>query len=154
MSTLFGGYVSDKLSNPEDPTKQAPLARAWVPAVGSLLAAPAWAAFILAPTPELTAVALLVEYLVAECWFGPTLAALFKVVSPERRGSAQGLFSVLTALGNTAPILVGALSGGNLGDYSLGNVLLAAVSGSYIMSGILFWMAAAEEQRALDGRSA
>ena len=72
------------------------------------------------------------------------------MVSPERRGSAQGLFSVLTALGNTAPVLVGALAGGNLGDYSLGNVLLVAVSGSYIISGTLFWMAAAEEQRKLD----
>ena len=150
MSTLLGGFISDKLANPEDPSKQTPQARAWVPAVGSLLAAPAWAAFILAPTPELTAAALLVEYLVAECWFGPTLAALFKVVPLERRGSAQGLFSVLTAVGNTAPILIGALAGGNLGDYPLGNVLLVAVSGAYIVSGVLFWLAATEEQRALD----
>ena len=150
LSTLLGGFISDKLANPEDPSKQTPQARAWVPAVGSLLAAPAWAAFILAPTPELTAAALLVEYLVAECWFGPTLAALFKVVPLERRGSAQGLFSVLTAVGNTAPILIGALAGGNLGDYPLGNVLLVAVSGAYIVSGVLFWLAATEEQRALD----
>ncbi len=146
LSTLAGGYISDRLTNPADPNT-APKARAWVPAIGSLLAAPAWAAFILAPTPELTAAALLVEYLVAECWFGPTLAALFNVVSPDRRGSAQGLFSVLTAAGNTAPILIGGLAGGNLGDFQLSSVLLAAVSGSYLASGALFWLAALEDER-------
>jgi MFS family permease len=147
LSTLVGGYVSDRLTNPSDPESNPPKARAWVPAVGSLLAAPAWAAFILAPTPELTAAALLIEYLVAECWFGPTLAALFTVVSPERRGAAQGLFSVLTALGNTAPILIGAFAGGNLGDYQLSNVLLYAVSGCYVMAGALFWLAALEDEK-------
>lgn len=146
LSTLAGGYISDRLTNPADPDA-VPKARAWVPAIGSLLAAPAWAAFILAPTPELTAAALLVEYLVAECWFGPTLAALFNVVSPDRRGSAQGLFSVLTAVGNTAPILIGGLAGGNLGDYPLSTVLMVAVSGCYLASGALFWAAAVEDER-------
>ena len=146
LSTLAGGYISDRLTNPTNPDT-IPKARAWVPAIGSLLAAPAWAAFILAPTPELTAAALLVEYLVAECWFGPTLAALFNVVSPDRRGSAQGLFSVLTAVGNTAPILIGAFAGGNLGDYPLSTVLMVAVSGCYALSGGLFWLAALEDER-------
>ena len=29
---------------------------------------------------------LFVEYLVAECWFGPTLAALYDVVPGDKRG--------------------------------------------------------------------
>lgn len=98
-STLLGGYLSDILSNPKDPTAT-PLARSWVPAVGrytlrlllclllpfsshvlrrshlihSLVAAPLFAGFILAENPQNTALFLLAEYLFAECWFGPTLA--------------------------------------------------------------------------------
>jgi len=54
--------------------------------------------------------ALLVEYLVAECWFGPALAGLYAALpDPRLRGSTQGVFSVLTALGNLGPVAVGAL---------------------------------------------
>ena len=45
LSSLVGGYLSDRLASPTDPTVQ-PRARCWVPAVGSMLAAPLWAAFI------------------------------------------------------------------------------------------------------------
>ena len=47
----------------------------WVPAAGSLLAIPFWLATIHAGTLELSLAALFVEYLLAECWFGPTVAA-------------------------------------------------------------------------------
>lgn len=144
-STLLGGYLSDRLTNTKPGVK--PRARMWVPAIGSLLAAPLWALFILSSDPKITAIALLCEYLVAECWFGPTLAALFSAVPANRKGTAQGLFSVLTALGNTAPVLIGALSGGALGSYSLDNVLLYSTSGCYIACGILFAMAAMENER-------
>lgn len=99
MSSILGGYISDRLANPDPKLKQNtsapavaayspstavsfPLARAWVPAIGSLLAVPAWTLFIHAETPEKAAACLLVEYLVAECWFGPTLAAGSSVVHP------------------------------------------------------------------------
>ena len=58
-------------------------------AIGSLLAAPLWAAFILSKDPAIAALCLLGEYLTAECWFGPTLASLFQVVPRDRRGTAQ-----------------------------------------------------------------
>jgi len=147
LSTLLGGYISDKIAKPEDGSR--PKSRAWVPAWGSLLAAPLWAAFIFAPDPKTAAAALLAEYLAAECWFGPTLAALYNVVPPERRGTAQGLFSVLTALGNTAPIIVGALSGGRLANYELSNVLVAVISGAYIMCAVLFALAARENEKTI-----
>jgi len=146
FSSLVGGYISDALANPK--TKgQRPIARSWVPAIGSLLAAPLWAAFILTDDPSLAAAFLLGEYLVAECWFGPTLASLFEVVPKERRGVAQGLFSVLTAAGNLAPIFVGALAGGTLGSFSLPQVLLWTVSGAYVASGGLFMATALLEDK-------
>jgi MFS family permease len=137
LSTIIGGYISDSLANPKDQSQRR-IARAWVPAVGSLLAAPLWAAFVLVDNPAYAAVCLFLEYIVAECWFGPTLAVLFNVVPKARRGAAQGLFSMLSAIGNIAPILVGTLAGGAYGNFPLGTVLIYAVSGSYLLSGLLF----------------
>ena len=42
--------------------------------VCSIIAAPLFAGFVLADSPQSTALFLLGEYLFAECWFGPTLA--------------------------------------------------------------------------------
>jgi peptidoglycan/LPS O-acetylase OafA/YrhL len=50
----------------------------------------------------------IIRYLVAEIWFGPTISLLYEFVEPRRRGTAQGLFSVLTAVGNVAPVAIGA----------------------------------------------
>ena len=65
---------------------------------------------------------------------------------------AQGLFSVLTAVGNFAPIIVGKFTDGSLMNfggnqqiplsYDLGAVLTVVVGGSYLVSGILFTLAA------------
>lgn len=74
LSSLLGGYLSDRLANPSVDSSSGmrarPRARAWVPAVGSLLAAPLWAAFCLTDSATVAAGVLFLEYLVAECWFG------------------------------------------------------------------------------------
>ena len=75
--------------------------------IGSLVAAPLWTLFILTDSVSLSAVFLFAEYIFAECWFGPTLATLFNIVPANRRGTAQGLFSILTAAGNVAPVIIG-----------------------------------------------
>lgn len=62
---------------------------------------------------------------------------VFNVVPQNRRGVSQSLFSILTAAGNLAPVLVGALTGGTLGTYALSDVFLYVVSGSYLISGPL-----------------
>ena len=146
LSTIIGGYISDSLANPKDPSKRR-IARAWVPAIGSILAAPLWAAFVLVDDPTYAAGCLFLEYIVAECWFGPTLAVLFNVVPKERRGAAQGLFSMLSAVGNIAPIIVGSLAGGAYGNYPLGTVLIYTISGSYLLSGLLFGAAAIIDEK-------
>ena len=80
-----------------------------MPALGSLLAAPAWAATLLADRFELAMACLLVEYLLAENWIGPTVAVLQASLPPAALGTAQGIFSGLTAVGNVAPAAVGVL---------------------------------------------
>lgn len=62
----------------------------------------------------------------------------------------QGLFSVLTALGNFAPALVGAFAGGSLGAYELGDVLLWSIAGCYAISGVLFGVAAVLDDKRTD----
>ena len=154
LSSLIGGYISDRLANPADPTAR-PRARMWVPAVGSLLAAPLWAAFVAADEPSTAVLCLLGEYLVAECWFGPALASLFQAVPANRRGTAQGLFSVLNLAGNVATVLVGALAGGQLANFALGDVLVAVVSGAYVLSGVIFTiLALRDDARIADERAA
>ena len=152
LSSLLGGYLSDLISSPDknkNPTGKV-RARAWVPAIGSALAAPAWALFVLSDKPEWAVGFLFAEYLVAECWFGPTLAAISGAVPASSRGAANGLFSIATALGNLAPVIVGAFAGGVAGDYPLGDVLIASVSGSYVLCSILFAAAALEHDRRLE----
>ena len=67
-------------------------------AASSLLAIPVWAAAVMAPSFNSAIAFLLVEYLVAECWFGPAVAVLQDNVPAYQRGTAQGLFSVLTTV--------------------------------------------------------
>jgi len=80
------------------------------------------------------------------------MVALFQVVPKDRRGVAQGLFSLTTALGNFGPVLVGRLAGGELGGAvvsadSLGNTLIAVVSGAYLLAGVLFSLVAIDEDK-------
>ena len=107
-------------------------ADAVVPALGSLLAAPAWAAVLLAGSFELAMGALLLEYLLAENWIGPTVAVLQSSLPSAALGTAQGIFSGLTAVGNLAPAVVGLLvssapqtvtgvGGGGGGDFGWGS---------------------------------
>lgn len=157
VSTFLGGYISDILANrgqqahlsDNNEVKKLGISRSWVPAIGSLLAAPLWAGFLLAPDPQTALLCLFGEYLAAECWFGPTLATLFNIVAKERRGAAQGLFSVLLAVGNVGPLLVSFLTERlpSTMQIHLDVALLAIICGSYMISGALFASIAVEEDR-------
>ncbi|CAE7810552.1 unnamed protein product [Symbiodinium sp. CCMP2456] len=81
---------------------------------------------------------LLVEYLVAESWLGPAISALQGAVSVGQRGTAQGVFSSLTALGNGLPVVLGLLA-----PEDLAKGLQVSVSVCYLLSGLSFLMASA-----------
>eukprot|EP00439_Symbiodinium_sp_Y106_P070760 s1955_g12.t1 len=81
---------------------------------------------------------LLVEYLVAESWLGPAISALQGAVSVGQRGTAQGVFSSLTALGNGLPVVLGLLA-----PEELAKGLQVSVSVCYLLSGLSFLMASA-----------
>jgi len=133
MSAILGGYIADKYA-PSNPK-----VRLWVPAIGSLLAVPFWIGTVQADTFEMSIGMLFCEYIVAECWFGPALASLYKGVPKEFQGTAQGLFTVLTAFGNFMPVLIGSLQSSD--GSSLPTVLAWTVSGAYVLSGLGFFAA-------------
>jgi MFS family permease len=137
--------------------------RLWVPVIGSLLAAPAWYMAIHTPDSfEISMTWLATEYLVAECWFGPTISTLQKTVGSKIGGTAQGLFTLTGAIANFAPSILGYLYGQALSasnhvagidasvapisssssSTELSNLLTVAVCTGYVANAFCFGMAA------------
>jgi len=167
-SGILGGYVADKLGAWIRETKEeassssgpSSIVREFfdeqsipllLPIVGSTLAIPAWylTTHAAGTTDDAFKIAmfwLAAEYLVAECWFGPTIAVLQSTVGDSNRGTAQGLFVLTGALGNLAPTILGGMYGNQItGSTSstsssevLANLLGWGVCGGYLLSSIFF----------------
>ncbi|KAL7486756.1 hypothetical protein ACHAW6_012350 [Cyclotella cf. meneghiniana] len=108
-----------------------------LPIVSSVLAIPTWH---LATHPwqgsnsfESAMFWLSVEYLVAECWFGPTIAVL------QSSGyCARDFFFFAGAIGNISPALLGWMYGSPHFEMPLADLLSFSVSGGYLISAICF----------------
>lgn len=157
LSGVLGGAASDAVAAASFFRKDGNAGRLVVPAVGSLLAAPAWwfcvgggGGGVDGGGPidfSAAMVWLAVEYLVAECWFGPVVAVLQSEVPETKGGAAQGLFALAGAAGNVAPTLLGTLYGAATGDGgsddpALRNLLVDFVCGGYVLSAVLFSLSA------------
>ncbi|KAL3769372.1 hypothetical protein ACHAW5_010491 [Stephanodiscus triporus] len=162
-SGILGGYIADRLGTWFEETTAGEgesttsiirdyfdeqTIRLLLPISGSLLAIPAW--YLTTHTTsstnafEIAMTWLAIEYLVAECWFGPTIAVLQSIVGASRTGTAQGLFVLTGALGNSAPTLLGWIYGNQItGESSssseiLANLLAWGVCSGYLLSSIFF----------------
>jgi MFS family permease len=164
LSGLIGGYFSDKsikLANGKDGENQDPFsspllsldangARLIVPIVGSLLAVPTWWLTSHATTFDSAMVWLAMEYLVAECWFGPVVAVLQSEVRKGQGGIAQGMFALTGAVGNLAPSLLGLIYSRQItgdatsssGSELLSTLLGLGVCGGYLVSALCFSLCA------------
>ncbi len=170
LSTFLGGWLSDFISKESNETndrggqenekekisstKKKRYSRSWIPAIGSLLAVPTWFGFMTIDQPSLAFTCLLFEYIVAECWFGPTLASIFQVIPANKKGTAQSLFAILTAIGNIGPNVVTFLMGSQFafpGQWtSLQSSLIFVVCFAYLISAGFFLKAAKDDQKKLD----
>lgn len=170
FSTFIGGWFSDFISKESSDandgggqenekekmlsTKKKRYSRSWIPAIGSLLAVPTWFGFMTIDQPSLAFTCLLFEYIVAECWFGPTLATIFQVIPANKKGTAQSLFAILTAIGNIGPNVVTFLMGSQFafpGQWtSLQSSLIFVVCFAYLISAGFFLKAAKDDQKKLD----
>jgi predicted MFS family arabinose efflux permease len=140
VSALAGGAAADGLAA-RVPAARADASRALVPAAGCLLAAPLWVLALNAPSYAAAIAFLAAEFLVAECWFGPTTALLQQTVPPSSRGAAQGCFTALTLVGGLAPLAVGAAVD-RPGGLELVPAVAGAVAAAYVVSAVLFVVAA------------
>ena len=141
VSALLGGAAADGLAARAPPERRE-AARALVPAAGSLVAAPLWVLALQAPSYGVAIALLAAEFLVAECWIGPTTALLQQAVPAASRGAAQGCFTALTLVGGLAPLAVGAAVDRSHGSLELVPAVAAAVAAAYVVSSLLFLVAA------------
>ena len=149
-SGVLGGVIADKSASWVTTSgKDENAGRLVVPIVGSLLAVPAWYLTVHASSFENAMLWLAIEYLVAECWFGPTVAVLQSEVGKQQGGTAQGLFTLSGAIGNFAPSLLGILYGqqSSMSDSLnnsevLSNLLANAVCVGYALSAACFVLSA------------
>lgn len=149
ISGVIGGAIADRLTSTGDDDDDDGTDRVgrqlWVPVAGNLLATPAWYMAITSENSfQLAMVWLAVEYLVAECWFGPTVSVLQSSVGKKIGGTAQGLFTVTGAIGNLAPAVLGFVydqqqqQSGASSSEDLTNLLAISVCGCYILSAFCF----------------
>ena len=141
VSALLGGAAADGLAARAPPERR-DAARALVPAAGSLVAAPLWVLALQAPSYGVAIALLAAEFLVAECWIGPTTALLQQAVPAASRGAAQGCFTALTLVGGLAPLAVGAAVDRSDGGLELVPAVAFAVAAAYVASSLLFLVAA------------
>lgn len=147
-SSVIGGALADRASKQVVSWgKDENFGKLLVPIVGTVLAVPAWWLCIHAGTFEASMAWLAVEYLVAECWFGPVNAVLQSSVESNKGGLAQGMFVLTGALANSAPALLGTwygsskiLQGG--GGENLSKLLGFAVCLAYLTSAVAFTFSA------------
>lgn len=145
-SGLIGGAVADFVSARIKDDGDKVGARLWVPVVGSLMAAPTWYLAVHSTESfQLAMIWLTAEYLVAECWFGPTISSLLSTVPSTVGGTAQGLFTLTGALANFSPTLLGYLYGQASGAEASSELLTLLSTGvifGYVSSAFCFAMGA------------
>jgi predicted MFS family arabinose efflux permease len=157
-SGLVGGWFADKAAlRAREFGMESNAGRLLIPIVGSLLAVPAWFLTAHSLTFENAMSWLAIEYLVAECWFGPTVAVLQSEVGKSQGGTAQGLFTLTGAIGNLAPSLLGIMYGQQVSvtdnmrissnSEMLSTLLANSVCVGYLLSAVCFVMSAATPSR-------
>ena len=144
-SGLIGGAIADWLSANTQEGGDIVGKKLWVPVVGSVLAAPTFYLAVHAESFQTAMVWLSIEYLVAECWFGPTISFMLGTVGKKVGGTGQGLFTLTGAVANLVPAALGwYYSAGTAGDASsdLSSVLSSIVCLAYMSSAICFAISA------------
>jgi len=131
LSSYLGGYLSDLW------TKKEPKARAWVPAIGSILGLVPFIGAVFAPNFYSSIACLLLAYIFAECWFGPAISIIQLRIPPEARGVAIAVYMFVGQMvGNIAPAVMGAVDDDTTETVQI--MLAVAVAGSYGGCALLF----------------
>eukprot|EP00752_Nemacystus_decipiens_P008775 g7830.t1 len=138
LSSYAGGFAADKWEKAGQHK-----ARMYIPAIGALAGAPLFFLVIITPSFYASMFFLFLEYLVAECWFGPAISVLQKALPPRVRGVGIGCYSFFTTIaGSFMTYIVGVILDAYTSDSALKLTLLVSVCGMYLISGVVFLVAA------------
>ena len=139
IGTLVGGQITDIWKSQK--------AYVYVPAVGSLIAAPLYVISFLLPSAAAAMLLLILPTIFKSLWYGPVYACIQGICHPRSRATAVAIFLLLlNAIGlGLGPLLVGL--GSDFLSASLGETeglrwAMILVSGVSALSAICFWMAA------------
>jgi MFS family permease len=143
--TFLGGWIGDRLGT------RSPAAYALIPAVCFLLAAPAYAAGIFAPSLTLGWLLFVVPQMLGLAWLGPVINAVQNLVPPNMRATASASFLLIN---NLIGIGFGTWFVGFMADEmkaSYGNESLRYsilyTLGFYLLSSMLYFAAATRLKR-------
>eukprot|EP00903_Cladosiphon_okamuranus_P006304 g6182.t1 len=137
LSSYAGGYAADKWEKAGQNK-----ARMYIPAIGALCGAPLFFLVVVTPSFYASMFFLFLEYLVAECWFGPAISVLQKALPPRVRGVGIGCYSFFTTIaGSFMTYIVGVILDAYTSDSALKLTLLVSVCGMYLISGVVFLVA-------------
>jgi MFS family permease len=129
-ASILGGLASDAIRR----RSTLPNARAVVPLVGSLLAAPLFAMAVTRSTLHSTMAWFLAHVLCSECWLGPTIATMLDSLPADARGTAQGLSNFVQIGGG---LLQSAIAPA-VAQFGLARALQATVPTAYVLSAGVF----------------
>ena len=145
LGTWLGGVIGDRLG-PDRPGTYAA-----IPAIGLLLAAPAYAAGLFAPSLGLAWILFVIPQILGLAWLGPVITAVQQLVPPNMRATASASFLLIN---NFIGIGFGIYMFGELssrmaeryGDESLRYSILYGL-GFYVLAAIFYALAARRLKR-------
>jgi len=144
-SGLLGGAVADWVAVNSNDGDDIVGKKLLIPVFGSVLAAPAFYMAIHAESFETAMIWLSLEYLVAECWFGPTISSMLTVVGSNVGGTGQGLFTLTGAIANIAPSAIGWAYGNDPTTSDLSGLLSNSVCVAYLTCAFCFILSSQPE---------
>ena len=89
LGTWLGGVIADRLG------PQRPGAYAAIPAICFLLAAPAYAAALFAPSLPVAWILFVIPQMLGLAWLGPVITAVQQLVPPSMRSTASASFLLI-----------------------------------------------------------
>jgi MFS family permease len=145
IGTWLGGWLGDRVG------KGNPGGYALIPAICFLLAAPAYAAGLFAPSLTAAWFLFLIPQMLGLAWLGPIIAAVQHIVPPNMRATASASFLFINNLIGIGfgTWFVGRMSDGmksSYGDESLRYSILFTL-GFYLLSSVFYFVASRSLKR-------
>eukprot|EP00904_Undaria_pinnatifida_P006879 jgi/Undpi1/3320/HiC_scaffold_15.g06693.m1 len=137
LSSYLGGYAADRWEKAGEKR-----ARMYIAAIGTLLGVPAFLMVIVVPNFYASMFFLFLEYLFAECWYGPVVSVLQTFLPPRMRGVGFGCYNFcMMVAGSLMSYATGLVLDTYTSDVAIKVTLIVGICGMYLASAIMHLMA-------------